>query len=315
VIDFFLGFRLSRNTIRTYGSHFRTFLRICDTFGIDPHGPLDESDLCLVVAAYADCHKITTVPGFISAIASATRDLFGTELPRQRLFQQMKQGLENYYGDDNFSAAKDALTLDDFRAFLSFLDTRYFEHARDWCAFLLAFFGLLRINEYMNSGLRMRHVVITSYGIDVTVVRSKTSLISVTITLSARHDLFCPVRALSTYLSFFPALDLPRQADDPLFVTRMINGSTVTPMSDSELIARLRSYIAAAFPHRDPTCYAGHSFRRGGASALHLAGVSAADLQRHGRWTSDAYRGYIDAVSNPAVRLRPTQTLLHSSQQ
>lgn len=225
----------------------------------------------------------------------------------------MKRGLENYYGDDNFSAAKDALTLDDFRAFLPFIDTRYFEHARDRCAFLLAFFGLLRISEYMNSGLRMRHVAITSYGIDVTVIRSKTSLIPVTITLSSRDDIFCPVRALSSYLAFFPALRLPHHADDPLFITRLSNGGHITPMSDSELIARLRSFISCAFPHRDPTCYAGHSFRRGGASALHLAGVSAADLQRHGRWASDAYRGYLDAVSNPEIRLRPTQTLLRSS--
>ena len=89
-------------------------------------------------------------------------------------------GLEHYYGNTAASAAK-TLTLNDLCEFARHLDIRYFEHARDWCACLLAFFGLLRVNEYMNAGLRQRHIQLTSYGVDITVVRSKTSNIPVVV--------------------------------------------------------------------------------------------------------------------------------------
>ena len=54
--------------------------------------------------------------------------------------------------------------------------------------------------------------------------------------------------------------------------------------------------------------YAGHSFRRGGATALKLAGVADSDIQRHGRWKSNAYKLYFDADS-PAFRLIATRAL------
>ena len=282
-------------------------------YAIDYGQPLSEADLCFVMAVYANSHKITSLPTFLSALNRYHRQLFQAEIPRTALYQQTRVGIENYYGNTAASAAKTALTLDDLCEFARHLDTRYFEHARDWCACLLAFFGLLRINEYMNSGLRRGHVQPTSYGLDITVVRSKTSNIPVVISLASRNDQLCPARALSHYLGFFPLLALPCRPDDPLFVSRLRNQAVTTATTDAEFIARLRELITAAFPERDASRYAGHSFRRGGASALQLAGVPAAVIQKHGRWTSDAFRVYLDAASNPALRLIATRALLRPS--
>ena len=296
--------------MRSYKSQYAAFLRICTMYGIDYGQCLSEADLCFVMAVYAHSHKITSLPTFISALNRYHRQLFQVELPRTALYQQTRVGIENYYGNTAASAAKTALTLDDLCEFARHLDTRYFEHARDWCASLLAFFGLLRINEYRNSGLRHGQVRLTSYGVDITVVRSKTSNIPVVVSLTSRNDQLRPARALGHYLGFFRALSLPSRPDDPLFVTRLQNQSVVMATTDSEFIARLRELITAAFPDRDPSRYAGHSFRRGGASALQLAGVPAAVIQKHGRWTSDAFRVYLDAASNPALRLIATRALL-----
>ena len=296
--------------MRSYKSQYTAFLRICTMYGIDYSQCLSEADLCFIMAVYANSHKITSLPTFISALNSYHRQLFQVELPRTALFQQTRVGIENYYGNTAASTAKIALTLDDLCEFARHLDTRYFEHARDWCACLLAFFGLLRINEYMNSGLRRRHVRLTSYGVDITVVRSKTSNIPVVVSLTSRDDQLCPARALSHYFGFFGTLSLPNRPDDPLFVSRLRNQAIVTATTDAEFIARLRELIITAFPDRDPSRYAGHSFRRGGASALQLAGVPAAVIQKHGRWTSDAFRAYLDAASNPALRLIATRALL-----
>ena len=138
---------------------------------------------------------------------------------------------------------------------------------------------------------------------------SKTSLQPARIDLASRNDELCPARALSAYLAFFtrhPAL--PRRPGDSLFVSRR----TLTEyqdMSDTEFIAIVRDLLQRAYPHFDATQYAGHSFRRGGTSALKQWGVSDSTIQLHGRWRSDVYRRYIDVDHNLAVRLQATLSL------
>ena len=55
--------------------------------------------------------------------------------------------------------------------------------------------------------------------------------------------------------------------------------------------------------------FAGHSFRRGGASALFAAGVPEAAIQRHGRWKSLTVRDYFDNTATDAERLSISASL------
>ena len=147
------------------------------------------------MAAYCLRHKITTLKVFTSALNRSQPERWGCDLPRHRLYRDTRTGLENYYGDQNVASPKRAITMDDLRAFRSVLDLRYFEHARDWCACLLAFFGLLRIGEYMDSGLRFSHVQSTRHGLDITIPFSKTSRVPAVVSVAARSDELCPARA------------------------------------------------------------------------------------------------------------------------
>jgi hypothetical protein len=229
-------------------------------------------------------------------------------LPRGTRYNQLMAGLHNYYADQNVSIPKIALTMSDLLAIHRLVDHSTFEGVRNWCACTLAFFGLLRINEYMNSGLRRRHIQQTAWGVSITVPYSKTSLIPTRVDVVSRTDALCPSRALSAYLSFFVTYSgLPQQPDTPLFITRLPSG--FTPMTDVEFVTTFRSYMQLVSPGCVISQYAGHSFRRGGTSALKLAGVSDSIIQQHGRWRSDAYRAYIDSDHNLAVRLLATQAL------
>ena len=221
-------------------------------------------------------------------------------------------GIQNYYGNV-VSTSKAALMLEDLRAFARHLDCRYFEHARDWCACLLAFFGLLRVGEYMGGGLRRGDVKIAADCVSITIMRSKTSNVPVVVSVAARSDSLCPARALLDYLAFFPLLHLPQDDGCPLFLSRLRNNQPVIePMTEADFIASLRLLVRVALPGRDERRYAGHSLRRGGATALVLAGVPAAHIQQHGRWRSDAYKRYIEYALSPAVRLLATRALLSS---
>ena len=229
-------------------------------------------------------------------------------LPRGALFKQTMRGIQNFHADQT-STPKTAITTADLIAMYRLIDHTTFEGARDWCACALAFFGLLRINEYTNGGLQHGDVGFTAAGVMVTIRVSKTSLQPVHIDMAARTDFLCPALALAHYLAFFAQYpDLPQRPTNSLFITRR----TVTEYhntTDTEFISTVRSLMSRASPERDTSQYAGHSFRRGGTSAMKLAGVHDSVIQRHGRWRSDAYRNYIDVDHNIALRLIATQSI------
>jgi hypothetical protein len=260
------------------------------------------------MSVYATTHKVTSVKTFLSAMAHDARRRFGPNavLPRQGLYLQTRTGIEKFYGDTAAPMRKAPVCLDDLCSFARLLPRNTFEGARDWCACLLAFFGLLRIREYMEAGLRVRDVRVAAYGLDIDVLYSKTSLVRATVSVSARGDELCPSRALTAYFAHVRSRGLPARQDDPLFVS--FARGTPGPMPADEFIARVRQLYTQAQPDCPPQRYAGHSFRRGGATALKLAGVADSDIQRHGRWKSDAYKAYFDSDS-PALRLIATRAL------
>jgi hypothetical protein len=282
--------------------------RIAALYHIPLDQPLCEHDLCLALIAYAQTHKPTTLAQFVSAIANWSQHEWQQPLPRGRRYDAVRASLLNLHGADNVNVPKVAITMDDLLAIRQQLDTRYFEHARDWCACLIAFFGLLRISEYMDAGLRVQHVRPQAASLEITVLYSKTCRSPAQVSISARADQLCPLRAFLHYRDFLARLGLVAGPNSALFVFRF-DTQQHSPMTGQQFIQLVRCHLAAAFPDRDVSGYAGHSFRRGGASALILAGVHADLVKSHGRWSSDTYLRYFDAAHSPAMRLAATHAL------
>lgn len=248
------------------------------------------------------------MPGFVAAIANYAQVHGLGPLPRGQQFNQLMMGLRNRHGPQNTPEPKISFTMANLLSFLPFINRSTFEGARDWCACMLAFFGLLRVNEYMNGGLRHRHVRPHPQGVSITIPYSKTDLSEVTIDIARRGDDLCPSRALAQYFAFFAAhSSLPQLPDDPLFITRQ--QYAFATMTDGDFLSVVRSYIRAAMPGANPQHYGGHSFRRGGASVMKAAGVSDSLIKQHGRWRSDAFLDYLDSRHQQSTRLLPTQTL------
>jgi integrase len=303
-VDFFSSVSLRLGTKMTYNTHHNTFIRLCAQININPLLPLTERQLCHILVLYMETgHRITTLPNFISAVANWASSHGHPPLPRDQQFQQCKQGLLNWYGDDNFAQKKEALTIDDLRTIKGHLNLSLFKDARDFCAGLFAFFGLLRINEYSNGSLLVRDVVITATSICLTIQHSKTQLTPVKVELVRRDDALCPVAAHNTYTTLIPAH--LRSPSHPFFLS---SPNSSAPMKGSAFIHRLKSFIRTVLL-RDPTSFSGHSFRRGGASALHLAGVPEATIASHGRWSSLTYRQYFDTQHSQQLRLAATTLL------
>ena len=305
---FYLAYSLRANTQRTYTSQQRTFVTICGQLGIDHEAPLTEFHLCAVVSVYARTYKRTTIGGFVSAVSNLSHTLGHGQLPRGETFRRLLQGIDNFHADQVVKP-KRAVTVADLIAIHRLIDHSTFEGARDWCACTLAFFALLRINEYANGGLQHQHVSLTAAGVMIVLPYTKTSLVPTRVDIAARADILCPSQALSSYLAFFKRFPaLPQKPTDSLFISRR-SLTDYQNMTDTEFVAIVRSLLQRGSTHFDATQYAGHSFRRGGTSALKLAGVADSTIQRHGRWKSDVFRDYIDVEHNVALRLLATQSL------
>jgi hypothetical protein len=271
---------------------------------IDHTTPITELQLCGVCIVYANSHRITSLPGFISAISHYAMRMGHPDLPRGRTFDRVKTGLTNWHGHTNFSQPARAFTAQDLLTIHSHLDLSIFSDARDWCASLFAFFGLLRIKEYLCSGLLVHHVTLHPWGINLTLPFSKTTLIPTAVAIIRRDDALCPVAAYQAYISLLPRR--LRRAEHPFFLR---HAHSDTPLTDSTFIRHVRRWVRDHL-HTDSDNYSGHSFRRGGTTALQLAGVPESTIAAHGRWKSLAYRGYFDVQHNLHLRLSATAHLI-----
>ena len=207
---------------------------------------------------------------------------------------------------------KVAFTETQLRGFYDHLHVHVtFANARDWFMYVLSFYALLRVSEVHR--LTWGDLTCTDTYIGVNVPYSKTSLTPVIIKLSIRHDWACPKRALDSYLQarnkYLSNTNITHGRQHPVFLTHPKVMTSAVTIEQSQLL--LKTLITRTFPAStsalSASAYAWHSFRRGGTTAMINAGVPMAVVQAHGRWRSDCYLRYYDAIH--VHTLLPTQML------
>ena len=170
-----------------------------------------------------------------------------------------------------------------------------------WFVCLLAFFGLLRICEYADGRLRWSALSVDADGLSLTIPFSKTSAAPFTLRIAFRGDSLCAKSACSALLSLVPWTDIANDA--PVLCL-----STSVACSRAAWTAEIKRLAASALAV-DASAYAGHSFRRGGTTAMYLAGVPEAVIAAHGRWRSLSVRSYMSF--DPALQQLATASLRH----
>jgi integrase len=248
-----------------------------------------EMDLCMFACFHAREKRFVSCPTLFSALADwHLRQGFGG-LPRHDAFHATMKGLTNLTAGSYTPKVATAMTFANLRSIHKLMDPNNFEHARDWAILTNAFFSLLRSSEYVlgksQRSLQWRdvHRDLTSKGLQIDIRFSKTSAASVPVYTSFREDIFCPDAALRRYTKHLKL----RRPTDAVFIQPSGN-----PLTQTMWGKRLHYWIAAiGLPVAN---YTAHSLRRGGATAMFAAGVPLATIMKHGRWTSDAVKGYND---------------------
>ena len=161
-------------------------------------------------------------------------------------------------------------------------------------AFLLAFFGFLRIGEFTcttkkgdcSRVLSINDVKVlgsSQAALEIRVRFSKTDQRGSVVKLqidSASDKKLCPVAAISDYLQMRPI------HQGPLFIH----------FNKEPLLSRQFSHIlkkGVQLMGLTPSHYSAHSFRIGAATAAAIGGLSEDKIKEMGRWKSSAYQLYI----------------------
>jgi integrase len=270
---------------RTYASNLRKYISICRDLGISPFRPISERDLCAVCVYFCRDRKVTGLASFLSAVENWYSSAFDQRLPRGFRYRRILRGLKNLFSAMDERMPAEAISMTQLRLLHDLVDHSSLSGARDWCAILFAFFGLLRSAEYTGGAMKLGDVTPSDWSIRLSIALSKGSLVEAYAVIAARSDMLCPRKAFFHYISLLP-LDR-RSGRLPLFQ----EAASVAPLSYSFFNSTLKALVAAAgVPSKH---FSTHSLRRGGTTALYLAGVAPDIIQAHGRWISTAWRCYV----------------------
>lgn len=290
-------------TRRTYSTHHANYLRWCRAIGLNPLQPATERQLCSLLVWYARSHKITTLSGFMSGVANYYQEHELGTLARGRQYAQTMKGLHNFFGLSESAQPKTALTWTQLTRLVDHIDSLpiSFALARDKCLYLFSFYGLLRLRECVSPRLTWDHVRMHEWGMEIIVPFSKTNLRPVSVRIVSRPDSYCPTRAYQQYRSLtHPKL---RASTLPFF---RLEADRSSPLTTDAALSTFKHRLSTHL-HLSAADYGWHSFRRGGTTALFLAGVPDSLIAIHGRWLSLTYRRYFD----PSVHFTlPTAQLL-----
>ena len=163
--------------------------------------------------------------------------------------------------------------------------------------FLIAFHAFLRVGEFTTRSPHQTQYVLQkadasfvltdkesqSLGCQITLrnFKGNTNRQPVSIIIPPSPDkTFCPVHTLQHYLA------LRGDKPGPLFINTQ--GRSISRSIFTSLLNQCLSGLGITNPNIKP-----HSFRIGAATSACAQGIPDQDIQRLGRWKSDAYRRYI----------------------
>lgn len=205
-------------------------------------------------------------------------------------------------------AKKHPVTPDLLMRWGSLLDMRQPRAAALWACMLVAFFGMFRKvtvavgrESLFDGDLALTRACITvdlaAYCMRIAVPKSKTNQYrerpDVVVIAGIPGSRLDPVAAYLAMLRLAPAA--PGQ---PAF--GCAQGGAYAPVTHAELVRAAKALVARC--GLDPALYAGHSFRRGGATFAFSAGVPPALIKLQGLWASDVYLGYVDIPLDARAR-------------
>lgn len=304
-VHWFCSKGIAESTRKTYQSALRKFYQFCKQFNIISPFPVSESLLCYFISYLAFVQHLSpkTIKVYLAGIRHMQVVLGLPEprefssLPRLRLVQSGIQRTHSQRMDEAVRVRLPitASILAKMRSYWFKEDVQLFDNIMLWAAATLCFHGFFRAGELTvptvqgyNPSIHLSwgDVEVNSHDhasvVKVRLKRSKMDQLGqgVDVFVGRTRNILCPVEAIGQYVA--------RRGSHSGCFFQFENNS---PLTKPKFVAKIREVLEAiGLPY---TCFAGHSFRIGAATAAAHAGVEDSVIQLLGRWSSAAFLAYI----------------------
>ena len=292
------GYYLAARAQTTRGSYsltVRLFHSFLDDFNLNQYFLADDSNECkgttMVICYYASYLAQRLAFGSIRCYLSGIRayvldnTLGKLDILASYVIKQVLKGIKRSIGFR--PKPKHPISLQNIKDIWSRLDFSKLSNIRNFTSYIVAFFGWLRRSELIT--LKWEDIDLSDNRfIRIKVAYSKTDQFGqgVWVHIARRDDQFCVGKWLTRWLA--------ASNNGSSWIFQKMSGSRITKdkWSTNGLVSAIKKDILLI--GLNPKHYAGHSFRRGGATAAAAAGVPERLIQLHGRWKSDCYKMYIE---------------------
>ncbi len=303
------------NTQKSYNTHLKCYMNFCDIYGLTPL-PISPLNVCRYAAYLAGIKKLasSSVPKYLNIIRVLCNE-FGFPNPMQECWflEHVIRGIKKEHG--HVVKKKLPITPEILLKIKLTLDMDSPINVAFWAACVVMFFGMLRKSNALVNGVHnpLKHlcrkdVYMHQWGLHMDLRWTKTiqdgsRVLQVPLPCMEGHPL-CPTAAV---VHAFKATK-GAGSDSPAFC--YIVGGEVIPLTYSVFVKMLKSILsklgyAAAL-------YAGHSFRRGGATLALTSSVPGEFIQLLGDWKSQVYREYLAVPLS--VKAQQVQVMLSNIQ-
>ena len=310
LVDLCRSLSLSRGSKGAYASSLRTYADFCDTFGFDELS-LSETELAIAVAQYTLRHTVNAVPPYLSAIQHLWNEAGVGPLPRGPAFKLFHRGLKRLFGTADEVVRTTAITVGDLAALCSRLDRTDPTAVCFGATIIIAFFLALRTEDHVDGRLRWGDIFPQADGsVEFFIPPGKSVRVFRHVAIAARTDGLALGPWLKALYDFLPPwARAPHRHVFPDFTVGAGGGQRFAAVSRSQFTARFKAAVRSTLG-LDPALHSGYSLRRGGVTAMLVAGVPVAIIKRHVGWTpgSEAINLYYDHSGYANQRI-PTQAI------
>ena len=282
-------------TQRVYKTQRDTYLSFCGYMGYSPV-PASTPVICRYAAMLARTLKYSTVKQYLNIIRKLHLE-WNLPDPLLNNYQLscMLRGMRRSLGDS--PSRKLPIDTPLLLQILAYLDLTSYEDSNIWAAALLMFYTMLRRANVLTTRqsfdkskhLTRKDLIFHPWGVKVVIRWTKTIQFkerTLVIPLARiPNSTLCPVQAIFNAFSKTPKVPL----DGPAFVLPHKTG--FRPLSPSIFVTRIHHILTSI--GLDASNYAGHSFRRGGATWAYKNGVPVDTIRLIGDWKSNAYTSYL----------------------
>jgi len=286
------------NTKRAYSTGVASFQSFRVNYGLPETWPPPVQDLVLFIASLSLRNfSSKSVELYTAAISFQCKIQNLQDTTKHFLVNKALMGLKRVGKDKKVRLPITINILQGILTKLPAVCLNHFETTLFASAFVCAFFGFFRVGEITAAGRKDPHIdrVLSiqdlqwSHNSDILVIHIRCSKTDQSgqgafIKLAKQHNpMLCPVTTLKHYLAIRPT------GAGPIF-----QHFDRTPLTRHQFSAVLKKALLRLSPELKN--FSSHSFRLGAASSAAQWGWSVESIKASGRWSSDAYKGYVQSI-------------------